>query len=106
MRRTVLNKTRKRRAIRSRAKLRGTEVRPRLSVFRSNKYLYAQLIDDDKMATIVSARGVEPEAVGESIAKEAGKKGIKEAVFDRGAYKYHGRVKVLCEAIRSNGIKI
>lgn len=91
--------------------------RPRIAVFRSNKYLYAQIIDDQKGHTLVAAsdQGLEPAAlkktkterasmVGEILAKKALKKKIKEVWFDRRQYKYHGRVKALAEAARKGGL--
>ena len=97
----------------------GTADRPRLSVFRSHRNIYAQIIDDAAGATLVSAstlskslRGQLPkgsdkkaaEFVGEAIAKEAMRVGIKYVRFDRGAYKYHGRTKALAEAARKAGL--
>lgn len=92
---------------RIRAKIFGSKERPRLSVFRSNKYIYAQLIDDDAGKTITNVYAVlkNAEKVGESIAKKALEKKIKTIVFDRGGYKYHGRVKALAEAARKEGLK-
>lgn len=93
--------------------------RLRLSVFRSNVHIYAQLIDDTKRSTIVSASTLDKdlkgkvlktgdikaaEAVGKLIAERATKEGIKEVVFDRGGYLYHGRVKALAEAARAGGL--
>jgi large subunit ribosomal protein L18 len=85
-------------------------------VFRSTKYIYAQLIDDSKRSTIVSASSKEKalekqnktemsKVVGKLIAERSLEKGIKEVYFDRGSYKYHGRVKSLAEAARSGGLK-
>ena len=91
---------------RIRAKVRGTAKRPRLSVFRSNKKLYVQLIDDTKGTTLVASFGSNPEKVGEDLAKKARQQKIKTAVFDRGGYQYHGRVKILAEAVRKAGLKI
>ena len=92
----------------------GTGLRPRLSVFRSNKQIYVQLIDDTEGRTIVTASSQETgiaggkiaaaTAVGEAIAKKATDAGVKQAVFDRGGYKYHGRVKALAEGARSGGL--
>ncbi len=97
----------------------GTPERPRLSVFRSNKHIYAQLIDDTAGVTLVAAntrvRGVRDqtgrggnkkaaEAVGEALAKKALDVGIKCVCFDRGPYKYHGRVKSLADAARKAGL--
>ena len=95
--------------------------RTRLSVFRSSKHIYAQLIDDDHGATVVSASSLEKtaleaeslktgasvdaaKAVGKLIAQRAQEKGVKDVVFDRGAYLYHGRVKALAEAAREGGL--
>lgn len=107
--------TRKRRAGRARARIRGTSERPRLSVFRSNTAIYAQLIDDEAGKTIlsISSRGMKgekgkaalAEKVGESLAKKATEKGIKKVVFDRGRYLYHGRVKALAESARKGGLQ-
>jgi large subunit ribosomal protein L18 len=110
----------KRRRIRTRTRLRKFGGgRPRLSVFRSGKHMYAQVIDDTKGAVITSASTLEKEArgelktgadreaagrVGKAIAERAIAAGIKEVVFDRGAYKYHGRVKALAEAAREGGL--
>ena len=92
--------------------------RPRLSVFRSSKHIYAQVIDDQKGETVASASSLEKElrgntgadidaakAVGKLLAERAVKKGVKEVVFDRGGYLYHGRVKALAEAAREGGLK-
>ena len=100
---------------RVRSKVFGTSECPRLCVFRSNTNIYAQIIDDSKGVTLVSAsslelklKNVNVEAatkVGESIAKKAKKAGIKKVVFDRGGYLYHGRVKALADAARENGLE-
>lgn len=105
-----------RRQKRNRAKIYGTAEKPRLSVFRSNRYTYAQLIDDAKQTTLVSASAKEVEssgkktglakAVGKLIAEKAQKLGIKQAVFNKGSYLYHGRVKAVAEGARENGLKI
>lgn len=76
----------------------------RLSVFRSNRYIYAQVIDDVKGVTLAAARGELPVKVGEEVAQKALKKKVKDVVFDRGRYRYHGRVKVLAEAARKGGL--
>ncbi|OGD86405.1 50S ribosomal protein L18 [Candidatus Curtissbacteria bacterium RIFCSPHIGHO2_01_FULL_41_11] len=97
---------------RVRRKVEGTESLPRLSVFRSNKYIYAQLIDDKKRLTIVSASDVEKSGskterakeVGKTLASAALKKNVKKAVFDRAGYKYHGRIKALAEGAREGGL--
>jgi len=106
----------KRRRIRVRRQIRrSANGRPRLSVFRSNKYIYAQVIDDLSGATVASASSLEEAvkkgvnkdaatAVGKLIAERAVEKGIKEVVFDRGPYLYHGRVKALADAAREGGL--
>ena len=100
---------RDRRRTRIRAKIKGTKDRPRLSVFRSNKHISAQLIDDVKGETLAAAlggAGVPTAAeVGKGLAEESLKLGIKKVVFDRGGYKYHGRVKALAEAARKGGLE-
>ena len=93
--------------------------RPRLSVFRSSKHIYAQVIDDDRAITVASASSIEKasreglktgasvdaaKAVGKLIAERAKEKGIKDVVFDRGGYLYHGRVKALADAAREGGL--
>ncbi len=98
-----------------RGKVRGTTERPRLTVFRSNKQIYAQVIDDSKGSTVASASSlkqldklpkVEQAAkVGEEIARRAIEAGISQVVFDRNGYLYHGRVKELAEAARKAGLK-
>ena len=105
---------------RVRTKVVGTGSSPRLSVFRSLNHIYAQVIDDSQGHTLVSASTLEPEVkgkldgkvkknqaelVGALVAKRALDKGIKQVVFDRGGYKYHGRVKALAEAARKAGLK-
>jgi len=111
------NQVRKKRHARVRSKISGTAERPRLNVFRSNKNIYAQLIDDVAGVTIVSASSQEngfdgagnnvdaATKVGETIAKRATEKNITAVVFDRGGYLYHGRVKALAEAARENGLE-
>jgi large subunit ribosomal protein L18 len=96
-----------------RSKISGTDKRPRLFVFRSNKHIYASLIDDIKGKTILTTcdkdlKGTKTERaekIGEILAKEAKVKKITSIVFDRGGYKYHGRVKALAEALRKGGLK-
>ena len=103
-----------------RNKIQGTAQRPRLSVFRSEKHIYAQIIDDMTGTTLVAASTVEKDikasvkatsnveaaaAVGTAIAKKAAAKGIEEVVFDRGGFLYHGRVKALAEAAREAGLQ-
>ena len=112
------NDMRKERHSRIRATLYGTSERPRLNVFRSNANITAQIIDDEKGVTLVSASSLEKELniknggnieaakiIGEEIAKRAKNKKINEVVFDRGGYLYHGRVKALAEAARENGLE-
>ena len=106
----------KRRA-RVRGKISGTAQRPRLSVFRSAKHIYAQLIDDAKGVTLAAASSVEKDfgmgggnkeaarKVGTMIAKRAADKGIVDVVFDRGGYIYHGRVQALADGAREGGLK-
>jgi len=111
---------RHRRHKRVRAKVNGTGSSPRLSVFRSLNHIYAQVIDDLKGHTMVSASTLDPEIkteagdkvktgkaelVGLLVAKRALSKGVNQVVFDRGGYKYHGRVKALAEAARQGGLK-
>src|SRR3990167_4714080 len=89
---------------RIRAKISGTPLRPRLCVFRSNKALYVQLVDDTKGHTLDAATGNDAKALGAEIAKIAIAKKIKRVVFDRGGYAYHGKIKVLAEAAREGGL--
>ena len=113
---TKLQKIKKQRIRRVRAKVSGSAKRPRLAVYRSNKFMYVQLIDDITGKTVVSASDVglkdkTPKAeraatVGERIAKKSLEAGIKEAVFDKRAYSYHGRVKAVADAARKAGLKI
>jgi large subunit ribosomal protein L18 len=108
-------KARVRKAIRERA-----YGRPRLSVFRSSKQIYAQIIDDEKGETLASASSIEKsnreslktganieaaKVVGKLLAERAAAKGVKEVVFDRGAYMYHGRVKALADGAREGGLQ-
>ncbi|HEY8342021.1 MAG TPA: 50S ribosomal protein L18 [Calditerricola sp.] len=114
------NEMRKKRHLRVRKKVFGTPERPRLNVFRSNKHIYAQIIDDLKGHTLVAASTLDKELrdqienggnveaaakVGALVAKRALEKGITKVVFDRGGYKYHGRVKALAEAAREAGLE-
>ena len=94
---------RKRKKIR--AKVSGTASRPRLSVFKSNTAIYAQLIDDDKAVTLATARGAKADKVGTEIAKKAVAKKISKVVFDRGGYIYTGKVLALAESARKAGLK-
>ena len=101
---------------RIRAKVSGTPARPRLSVFRSNKHIYAQLIDDLEGVTLAAAStreggesGIGLEAaksVGQRIAERAKEAGVANAVFDRGGYRYHGNVKALAEGAREGGLTL
>ncbi len=110
------NKQRIRRHQRVRNKVNGTSERPRLCVFRSNANISVQVIDDSKGTTLVSASSVDmklenggnieaAKAVGKEIASRAKKAKIKQVVFDRGGYLYHGRVKALAEAAREAGLE-
>ncbi|KKQ71947.1 MAG: 50S ribosomal protein L18, large subunit ribosomal protein L18 [Candidatus Peregrinibacteria bacterium GW2011_GWC2_39_14] len=105
---------RKIRHLRISKKIRGTEKCPRLVIFRSNKYTYAQLVDDESKKTIVNAGNMKEKSakkadgakkVGMELAKKAIEKGITECVFDRAGYKYHGRVKSMAEGAREGGLK-
>lgn len=93
------------RQVRVRSKL--SHVYPRLSVFRSNQYLYAQIIDDTKGRTLVAVRQVKetPSELGTLLAEKALKLKINRVVFDRGSYRYHGRIKALAEGARQQGLK-
>ena len=111
------NAQRRKRHRRVRARLSGTPERPRLNVFRSEANIYAQIIDDSKGMTLVSASSLDKdvtgyggnaaaaEAVGRLVAERALAKGIETVVFDRGGYLYHGRVKALAEGAREGGLK-
>ncbi|EKD24056.1 MAG: 50S ribosomal protein L18 [uncultured bacterium] len=111
-----LNQIKKRRQIRTRAKISGTPARPRLSVLRTNQFTSVQLIDDTIGKTLVSAstremkgkeaKIVKAEALGEMIAKKALDLKVVAAVFDRGGYNYHGRVKAVAEGARKGGLQI
>jgi large subunit ribosomal protein L18 len=115
----VRNEARKKRHLRVRSKISGTAERPRLSVYRSLKHIYVQLIDDTTGRTLVSASTADKEvgeglqktwdieaakAVGRAVAGKALSQGIKDVVFDRSGYKYHGRVKALADAAREAGL--
>ncbi|MDD3048902.1 MAG: 50S ribosomal protein L18 [Bacilli bacterium] len=112
------NEARKARHIRVREVVVGTSLVPRLNVFRSNKNISAQIIDDEKGITLASASSLDKDLkikngsnveagtlVGKAIAKAASKIKITKVVFDRGGYQYHGRVKALAEAARENGLE-
>ncbi|OHA91671.1 MAG: 50S ribosomal protein L18 [Candidatus Zambryskibacteria bacterium RIFCSPHIGHO2_01_FULL_49_18] len=94
---------RKRKKIR--AKISGTSLRPRLSVFKSNTAIYAQIIDDTAGKTLVAAKGSDAAKVGVEVAKNAAGKKIKAVVFDRGGYVYTGKVRALAEAARAAGLE-
>lgn len=94
-----------RRKKRIRAKVTGTKERPRISVFKSNKLIYAQVIDDTKSHTLVAAYGKKAEEVGKSLGETMIKLKIKKGVFDRGGYKYHGNIKILADAVRKEGVE-
>jgi len=111
---------RKARHMRVRKKIRGTAERPRLVVFRSLRHIYAQVIDDDAGVTLASASTLERDVrekidrgsnvaaarvVGAAVAEKALARGVTRVVFDRGGYKYHGRVKAVAEAAREKGLQ-
>jgi large subunit ribosomal protein L18 len=115
-----IGKQRQNRRFRVRNRIRATSTRPRLSVHRSNKHIYAQIIDDQAGKTIVSASTAEKsvlgegtnggnkaaaEVIGKLIAERAVGKGLKEVVFDRGQYRYHGRIAALADAARAGGLE-
>jgi large subunit ribosomal protein L18 len=115
---TVATKPQKRlrRRRRVRAKIRGSAERPRLSVFRSNRGISAQLIDDDAGKTLAAVNWLESDLkslapmeqakkAGEMLAKRASDAGVETCVFDRGGYRYHGRVKALADGAREGGLK-
>ena len=118
IKKTSRNELRKKRHYRVRSKVKGTDARPRLNVFRSNKNIYAQIIDDVAGTTLVSASTMDKDLnvagsgnaeaaklVGATIAKRALEKNITTVVFDRAGYLYHGRVATLAEAARAGGLK-
>jgi large subunit ribosomal protein L18 len=111
---------RKRRHARVRRQVQGTSERPRLNIYRSLNHIYAQIIDDSQGATLLSVSSIDPSlnkslagksrteqaaVVGKTLAERATEAGISQVVFDRGGYKYHGRVKKLAEASREGGLK-
>lgn len=113
-------KARVKRHYRIRNKVNGTAAQPRLAVFRSNKHIYAQIIDDDAQTTLAAASTMESDiaskvahtstveaakVVGEAVAKKALAQGIQAVVFDRGGYVYHGKVKALADAAREAGLQ-
>jgi large subunit ribosomal protein L18 len=106
-----------RRHARVREKVRGSAARPRLAVYRSLAQIYAQVIDDDAGRTLAAASSLETKdstakkserakAVGQALGVKAMQAGINEVVFDRGGYRYHGRVKALAEGVRAAGVKV
>jgi len=114
------NVTRQKRHYRLRKHLSGTPERPRLAVFRSNKHIYAQIIDDVSRSTIVAASTMEKaissklkstsnidaaKQIGAAVAKKAKEKGIESVVFDRGGFIFHGKIKALADAAREAGLK-
>jgi large subunit ribosomal protein L18 len=114
---TVVTKRQRRlrRRRRVRARVTGTTQRPRLSVYRSNRGVFAQLIDDSKSHTVAAVNWIEPELrkltaseqakrAGELLAERAKAAGVETCVFDRGGYQYHGRVKALAEGAREGGL--
>ena len=116
---TVMTKPARRlkRRRRVRAKIRGSAERPRISVFRSNRGIFAQLIDDESGRTLASVNWIEPELrglgsmeqatrAGALLADRAKAAGVESAVFDRGGYKYHGRVKALADGAREGGLAV
>lgn len=115
----LLNKIRKRRSNRVRARIKGSAEKPRLSIFRSNKYLYAQLIDDSSGKTLISFSTLGADKnkssenkiskatkLGKEVAAGMKQAGLQAVVFDRGRYAYHGRVQAVAEALREEGIKV
>jgi large subunit ribosomal protein L18 len=113
---TERDEARQKRHRRLRTRIAGTADRPRLAVYRSLNQIYAQVIDDRSGRTLAAASSLEAKdtkakkseaakAVGASIATKAKAAGIEEVIFDRGGYRYHGRVKALADAARSNGLR-
>lgn len=108
-----LNRSRRHRKVR--AKISGTSSRPRIAVFKSNQYIYAQVVDDESGKTLLSVSDMEVKKgkksekalkIGETLAARMKEKGLLEAVFDRGGFKFHGRVKSVADGLRSGGIKL
>ena len=105
------------RKLRIRAQLEGTQKRPRVSIFRSHRYLYVQLIDDDKRQTLLGMNEKKEgdfklknnldraKVLGEKFAQKAQSLKVKQVVFDRSGYAYHGRIKALAEGLRQGGLK-
>ncbi len=105
MNKNIKANMRARRQKRIRAQVTGTPEKPRLSVFKSNTAMYAQLIDDTVGKTLAAASGKDPVKVGSTVAKLALDAGVKAVVFDRGGYIYAGKVKSLADAAREAGLK-
>jgi large subunit ribosomal protein L18 len=112
---------REKRRLKIRSRVRGSAARPRLNVYRSNRHLAAQLIDDEKGKVLAAvsdygkkaavketkmSKTERARAVGRSLAEKARERGISQVVFDRAGYRYHGRIKALAEAVREGGVKI
>jgi large subunit ribosomal protein L18 len=117
---TIAVVRRRRRQLRTRKRLHGTEERPRLAIFRSSKHIYVQLINDDLGVTLVAASSLDPEIrksltyggnkaaagiIGKTIAERAKQKGLSAICFDRRGYRYHGRVAALADAAREGGLQ-
>lgn len=113
--RQIKIKRKQKRNSRIRSKILAKRILPRLTVFRSNKYIYAQIIDDQKGKTLVASsekettsdgnKTLKANALGKSLADKAKKRKINKVVFDRGSYKYHGRVKAFAEGAREGGLQ-
>jgi len=117
MAKATRNDGRTRRHARVREKVRGSAARPRLAVFRSLTHIYAQLVDDDAGTTLAAASSLDTKDakgkrtelaknVGTRLGDRAKQKGVTEVVFDRGGYRYHGRVKALADGVRAAGVKV
>jgi large subunit ribosomal protein L18 len=117
IKKTSRDALRRKRHARSRLRLSGSAERPRLSVFRSSRYIYAQVIDDATGRTLAAASSREPglagstgkaaaEAVGKAVAERARAAGVTQVVLDRGGYRYHGRVRSLAEGARQGGLDL
>ena len=117
MTKVTRNDGRTRRHVREREKVRGSAARPRLAVFRSLTHIYAQLVDDDAGTTLAAASSLDTKdakgkrtelakSVGTLLGDRAKQKGVTEVVFDRGGYRYHGRVKALADGVRAAGVKV
>ncbi len=91
---------------RIRSRVFGTMERPRVSIFRSNKFIYAQIINDEKGETLAAVKGKDAVKVGQELAEKAVKAKLKKLVFDRGGYKYHGNVKKVASGLREKGLDL